>query len=147
MLLWSSSCKDDTTEVNVVAKTKTELLTESNWVLTSAKAEPAISIFGVPVAEFYALMLPCEKDDWQKFNMDNTLILDQGATKCGSDPQTKTTTWSFNADETMLTIDDQEHTLEELSATTLKISKQESGEDYGEDPPKMHKITFKYKHP
>jgi len=46
------------------------------------------------------------KDDIFTFNKDNTYTHDEGPEKCdSSDPQTNISSWSWNSDETILTID------------------------------------------
>ncbi len=72
----------------------------------------------------------CAKDDSYIFNKDKTSSQDEGATKCHpNDAQTKSGTWKFSSDETILTlttgkgssafsIDEQ---ILELSSSSLKL--------------------------
>lgn len=142
MVIFVHSCKDDTPPAS-----KTDLITASGWVMVSATVDPAIDLFGIKINDFFAQMDACDKDDIQIFMSNKTGTMDEGATKCdANDPQTESFTWSFNADETKITIDGDEATLEELTATTLKISSVVNGEDFEEEPPVDHKIVFTYKH-
>ena len=118
-----TSCKkkdEATPTVATHTPTKTELLTGKNWKLTSSIVSPAF--FGE--TDLYASMLSCEKDNITIFNSNGTVTDDQGATKCDpSDPQQSTTyNWSFNTDQTILTIDGDDGIIITLSTTTLKIS-------------------------
>ncbi|QQS27941.1 MAG: DUF5004 domain-containing protein [Sphingobacteriales bacterium] len=88
-----SSCTED--------KSNTELLTGTDWRITAWTVSPAI----LGITDWYANMEPCEKDDSFSFNSDGSASIDEGASKCDpDDPQTETGTWSFNSDETLLTI-------------------------------------------
>jgi len=81
--------------------------------------------------DMFAMMEDCEKDDTNKFNTDKTVVTDEGATKCdSSNPQKTTSTWSFNADETVLTITDDGDVITlsilELTDKVLKLKSTET---------------------
>lgn len=93
IMVFVSSCTED--------KSNTELLTGTDWRITAWTVSPAI----LGITDWYANMEPCEKDDSFSFNSDGSASIDEGASKCDpDDPQTETGTWSFNSDETLLTI-------------------------------------------
>lgn len=105
------SCKDNdsTPDPNKPAKTNTELLTDSSWILVSAQFNPPLvinlgpkidtfnNLFEVPLYE------DCNRDNRIKFNSNNTMTLDNGAKKCGSEPQTANDgIWKFiNSEKTI----------------------------------------------
>jgi len=93
IMVFVSSCTED--------KSNTELLTGTDWRISAWTVSPAI----LGITDWYANMEPCEKDDSFSFNSDGSASIDEGASKCDpDDPQTETGTWSFNSDETLLTI-------------------------------------------
>lgn len=114
------ACKKDSDPV--ATPSRTDLLTAKSWRLTTVTA----SLNGLPLP---ASSLPaCYLDDSFKFNADKTVIQDAGATKCSStDPQTQSGTWSFNNDQSKLTIAvtgsllNGDADIKELSSSTLRI--------------------------
>jgi hypothetical protein len=121
-----SACKKDENQ------TKTDLLSKSAWKMTAYTVNPAFPILDINGQitgysnDVFAQMDNCSKDDTYKFNSDNTMKLDEGASKCNSaDPQFTAGTWSFNTDETVLTIttdgDPTLNTIEVLTADALKL--------------------------
>jgi len=118
MILAGTSCSKDEDE-----KTNKDLLVGKNWKMTVLTINPAV--FGV--TDFYAVLDACTKDDLTKFNSDGTVNFDEGASKCDSgDPQTTYGTWSFNADQTVLSVTSEglteAYTISELTDTVLKFS-------------------------
>ncbi len=103
--------------------TRVDLLTAKSWRLSTA----TITANGFPIPS--SLVIPaCNNDDFYKFNADKTLIQDAGATKCNAtDPQTQAGTWTFNGDQSKLTIAipgnllSGEAEVRELTSTTLRI--------------------------
>jgi len=101
------------------AQTKTQLLTANNWVLTAIMS----STLGETDKDLFRILPNCIKDDFSKYNSNFTLIYDDGATKCNpSDPQTTNDVWSFNSDETILTVSGDPKKIETLNATVLIFS-------------------------
>jgi Lipocalin-like domain len=79
------------------SKTKTQLITNGSWRLTSAKVPGGTSILN--------FLDDCQKDNIYTFNADGSGTGDDGALKCNmSDPQTVAFTWNFQANETILFI-------------------------------------------
>lgn len=95
-----SSCKKDDDP------SKTELLTNKNWVMTAATVDPSIAVPGGGTTNnWYNQMAACLKDDIMNFKADKTFTLDEGASKCNvGDPQTLSGTWIFNPTETVVSI-------------------------------------------
>jgi len=85
------SCKK-----NSSGKTKTQLLTQSNWIFSNA------IVNGLDVSGF---LQSCQTDNILTFAANGTGIVDEGATKCNpTDPQTNPFTWSFMSNQTVLNI-------------------------------------------
>jgi hypothetical protein len=96
-LLFSSCGKD---------KTKTELLTGS-WKFTNA-VSGGTNVFSQQPA--------CSKDDVFTFLANGTSTIDEGPTKCyAADPQTRSSTWRWAANETELIL--RNDTMKSLSLT------------------------------
>ncbi|MEO6832751.1 MAG: lipocalin family protein [Chitinophagaceae bacterium] len=83
----------------------TAALTNGKWKLTAATT--SITVPGIPTQnmDIYGSMQACEKDNLLTFNANNTVTMDEGATKCDpSDPQTADAgTWTLSADNKTLT--------------------------------------------
>jgi hypothetical protein len=103
--------------VYIRIKSKTELLTGS-WKLTDAVSGGS-NVFSQQPA--------CSKDDVFTFLANGTATIDEGPTKCSTtDPQTRTTTWRWGANETELIVDNDIAKLISLTETTLVISQSSS---------------------
>ncbi len=124
--LFSSCQKDDDVTVN------TDLLTSSIWKMTAVTVDPAFPTFDYEgnitgsTNDFFSMIEDCLKDDTYSYNADKSLVLDEGASKCdNSDPQKVTGSWSFNSDETTLTITfdgyPQTMTIIELTDKVIKL--------------------------
>lgn len=140
-LLIPSCSKDEEDE----RSPKTELLTASAWKMTAYTVEPGFPTFDNEgnitgtTNDIFALFDSCEKDDTYQFNTDKSLIIDEGLTKCNSsDPQKTNGNWSFNTDESSLTITEevipQTVTIVALTQSVLKIKSTDTDEG----------ITFTY---
>jgi hypothetical protein len=83
---------------------KTDLLISGAWKFNDAGLD--IDNNGAIDIAFGAGTLPsCVVDNQGTFNANGTGVNDEGATKCNiTDPQTTTFNWSFQSNETMLTI-------------------------------------------
>jgi len=126
------SCKDDED-----SPSKTDLISKNTWKVTAFTVDPAYPIFDENwnitgySNDVFATMDDCSKDDTFKFNSDNTLKLDENASKCDpSDPQTSTGTWSFKSNEAILSFtidgDTQDFTILELTESVLKLKYSET---------------------
>ena len=117
-MLATASCKKDDDE----PEDRTALLVNVNWRMTSLKADPPVIIFGIPISDLYAQFDACDKDDITIFKSDGKVNYDEGATKCDpTDPQTTTGTWVFNTDKTVITLDGESWTIEELTKSKLRV--------------------------
>jgi len=95
-----SGCKKDDDPSN------TDNLTGKAWKITAFTVDPAINSGGTLITDYLSQLSDCEKDGTSTFNADKTYLDDEGATKCDpADPQTTAGIWTFNSDETILTID------------------------------------------
>lgn len=114
VLFGVAACKKD--------KSPTDLLTGTDWQMKGWTVTPPI--FGI--TDYYANAEACEKDDFLRFNKNGTVVFDEGATKCdAADPQTETSSWAFNSNETEITFDlnDDPTTfkIKELTEDTFKL--------------------------
>ena len=111
--------KEDTPAVTV------DLLTAKPWQVSTV----ALSDSGnpIPISQF---ITACQLDNTYKFNTDNTLLVDEGATKCNSsDPQNPTGTWAFaNSDKTKVSIVmpgsvfNGDFTIKAISASSMQLT-------------------------
>ena len=115
------------------APSKTDLLTDRNWIATAFTVSPGISFpGGITITDLYAQSRPCDRDDFVRFEKPNVFKNDEGATNCAqSDPQTTTGTWVFNQSQTIVTVTGpgspaQSYNITELTDTSLKYTVTES---------------------
>jgi hypothetical protein len=96
------NCKKDNTTNTPV--TKTDVLSggsSKTWVISKVTQQTA----GSQPVDVTSQVASCEKDNLYTYKSNGVYIQDEGATKCtNSQPQTITGTFSFNADETELTV-------------------------------------------
>ncbi len=94
-LLLFNACKKSSTGTG--DKTKTQLITQSSWRLTSATIPGGTSVLN--------FLEDCQKDNIYTFHSDGTGSADDGTLKCNTiDPQTVPFTWNFQTNETILFI-------------------------------------------
>jgi len=126
-ILFLTNCKKDTKDPDptpvVSTQTNTERLTGKNFKMTAATIDPSI----LGVTDYYSQLPDCQKDDLIRFDTPNIFKSDEGATKCNTnDVQTKTGTWVWSTDETIITVtrsgeDPQSWTVLINDGTTLKV--------------------------
>ncbi|OGX82747.1 hypothetical protein [Hymenobacter coccineus] len=117
------SCKKDDS-----APLRTELLIAKSWRM-SADVTTDVASGKTTTTDVYARLPTCKQDDFLVFNADNSLITDEGLTKCSTTlPQALTGTWSLNDDQTKLTSHAVSYSsfilladVVELSPTTLRL--------------------------
>lgn len=102
---------------------RTQLLTGKKWQLRNA----VFSYPGSQNIDYYALVPPCTRDDYWQFALPNSLITDEGLTKCSAAyPQTQAGTWEFSSTDTKLTLTDQNftnaYTILKLTSDSLNMS-------------------------
>jgi hypothetical protein len=114
------ACKKDD------SSSRTYLLTSKNWRVSAATN--TLIVNGQPVVtDTYATYPACDRDDFYRFNSNNSVVRDQGLLKCNaSAPQTVTGPWSFNSAQTQLSFlpigyATQAGDIIELSASTLHL--------------------------
>jgi hypothetical protein len=121
IILLSTSCakSDDNTSStptgsNTPPPTKTELLTDKNWVLA------ALTVNG---EDKLSTVRDCKVDDIHIFKTDITYTLDEGPTKCNAtDPQIAATSlWEFLDNETKIKFRRQIFKLVELTDTKFVV--------------------------
>lgn len=116
------SCKKN--KDTATTKTRTELLTTGTWKYTASVITPAYDYYGDgnAVTDIFSIMKPCEKDDYEIYKADGIWQYKEGATMCDpSDPQEFSDSWRFAANEKKLFVGSVEHTILELTQTTLKL--------------------------
>ncbi|OON70731.1 lipocalin family protein [Hymenobacter sp. CRA2] len=110
-------------------KTKTDMLTGKDWIMTAETVSPALRRQdGTLVTDVFATMDDCDKDDLLRFEKPSAYTLSEGASKCDpTHPQSYTGTWSFNSTETILstTLQGQpnsSYNIVEMNDNTMKLS-------------------------
>ena len=108
MLIWLTSCSENTDDINdsTLPVTRQNILVGKIWRISANTINPARAReAGRPaVNDWYADMLPCEQDAQKIYFFNGDLVFDEGPTRCeDSDVQTFTGSWTFNADETIIT--------------------------------------------
>lgn len=141
-----NSCKKE--ETTAKTKTKTELLTSAKWIGKSFTINPGIDIGGgVVITDFYTQLEPCDKDDYDKFEINGLGTSNEGALKCDpTSPQSTAFTWALKNNETVLTQDGEDGDLVTLNETDLIVSYIFDGADLGGTPGIKYKATLGYKH-
>ena len=121
LLFTLGSCKKETTPSSI---SKTKLLTQSTWKLTSVTT----STNGATPVEGISSYLPCELDNITTFSTNGVYSETEGLTKCdpAMDPDTVSSgTWVFATNETYLNVASLGYTTSlkmlTLDATTLKL--------------------------
>ena len=124
-----AGCKKDSPAATP-APTKTELLTNRNWVITAATISPGLPNpnGGSPITDLYVQFSTCDKDDFIRFEAASVFKEDEGATKCNSSStQTRVGTWAFGSNDTVITIggtvdNSGSYNVADLSDNTLKLT-------------------------
>lgn len=100
-LFIATGCKKD----EPATPDREALLTTGAWKLSAMTVDPAIDWFGTPVTNVYPQLPGCLKDDLTIFKANGTVNYDEGPSKCSpNDPQTTSGTWTFNPEQTVLSI-------------------------------------------
>lgn len=148
LILTTIGCKDEET---APIKTRTDLLTVSPWKLKAVIVEPGIDFLGTIITDFYAQVYEdCDKDNTEKYNTNGTIVYDEGKEKCDpTRPQTETSSWRFDANETKIILDSSEETtftIESLSDTEFKYSQTFDGDEVGGNPLVRYKFVWTFSH-
>ena len=127
LFLALSSCKKDKDP------SKNEMLTSGKWKVISSSISPPIDWDGDGDLDndLYSLMDACDKDNYTVFRPDGTIEENQGPTKCDPlDPQTDILIWSLKNNDTILVVDGEDYTIEQLDETTLRLKLSDAGIAY-----------------
>ena len=103
---------------------KTEILTTGKWRVVAMTVSPAMDADGDGDldTDLYVLVDACDKDDYSVFKTNGTIENNEGPTKCyPQDPQIEISTWAFKSNETILEVDGDDHIIEELNGTTMRL--------------------------
>jgi len=86
------------------ALTKTDLLTQSPWILTASIFDPPLQTDGGFIVNWYAVMRDCIRDDVFYYYPSGVYTNSEGASRCSpSDAEIwEVGVWTFNEDETKL---------------------------------------------
>jgi hypothetical protein len=110
------SCSDDPTD----DPAKREALTTGTWKLTAKRTDYQKD--GTYEEDTYAMFDGCLKDNIYTFQVDGTLVTDEGPVKCyDTNPQTQESTWTFSDNQRKLKLGTLECQIEELTQTTLTL--------------------------
>jgi hypothetical protein len=124
LFLFTACSKDD--DDTPPPPTKTQRLTAKQWRLTAQTINPGIQLEpgGPTITDLLVTYLPCQLDDFVKFNTNGTYSAEEGPTKCDpNDPQViETGTWIWNADETRIIITPAGGSTADLLVTSLTSS-------------------------
>ena len=107
---------------------KNSELIRGSWQLTALTVNPVIPIIG---SDIYAQFDACEKDDITIFEANGVVRFDEGASKCApNDPQTTTGTYTWNTDETIITVNDSSgatsYTVSSISNSQMVVTNTEN---------------------
>ncbi|WP_324678998.1 lipocalin family protein [Hymenobacter sp. GOD-10R] len=125
-----SSCDTNKDKEDVKPATKTEMLTDKNWMLSALTTTPARTLGGKQVTDLFPYVDECTLDDVLNFAKPNVYRFDEGTTRCSAqDQQSLTGTWAFREEESVLATQFpgyQENTYNvlELNNNTLKMKTQ-----------------------
>jgi len=101
----------------------TDKLTNGKWKLSASVAKFTFNGMEQTV-DVYGQLPDCDTDNEIEFKADGTLISDEADEKCNAnDPQQEVGTWSFNQDETEITVSgiDDNFTAEIIELTNSKL--------------------------
>jgi hypothetical protein len=106
-------CKKKEKDAPEPSRPKKELLITPTWKYSFATIYDNLDANG--------MIDPCEKDDTQKFYADNTCIRNDEGTRCNPTTEKKGT-WKLTDNDSKLIMDTVTFMVEELTASSLKIS-------------------------
>ncbi|PJJ53178.1 DUF5004 domain-containing protein [Hymenobacter chitinivorans] len=123
-----SSCTKDK-ENQPAPKTKTEMLSGKDWVLTGQTVTPGLRADdGTIVTDLFPYLDDCDKDDLMRYETSGSCVLNEGPSRCEpTSPQQYAGTWSFESNETVLktsiqSLGNSSFNLVELNDNSLKLS-------------------------
>ena len=86
------------------ALTKTDLLTQSSWIITASTFDPPLQTDEGSIVNWYALMQDCIRDDIFYYYPSGVYVNSEGASSCNPFDADiwEAGVWTFNDDETRL---------------------------------------------
>jgi hypothetical protein len=100
---------------------KKTALTTGTWKLTAYLTD--YNKDGTYEEDTYSILDPCLKDNIYTFQPDGNEITDEGPVKCFStNPQTSTSPWSFQDNQSKLQFEGITFQIEQLTTTSLKLN-------------------------
>jgi hypothetical protein len=106
------------------------LLTGKQWNLTSWISTPPYEVEGQLISNIYTLLPVCAYDDFYVFNIDGSVVKDEGVEKCNEyAPQTISGSWMINSGQTILKVtfdnDETNYMINEISDNFLILKTEE----------------------
>ncbi|PJJ53181.1 hypothetical protein [Hymenobacter chitinivorans] len=92
----SAGCKKEKTD------SKAALLLDKNWQVQAISITSTGAQAGT--VDGYALLQPCEKDNYLRFSADKTLEQNEGANRCADKPQQSKGSWDVHPDYTTISL-------------------------------------------
>lgn len=130
VLVYSACKKEDdntggnnnNTNNNPPQPTKKELITAKAWKYHSWTVDPALKdSMNNPITDYLAYLPACTRDNLIIFHTNANVDIDEGTTKCDpQDPQTKTASWFFMANETAVNMYNTVYTIDTLTKDTMR---------------------------
>lgn len=129
-LLIMACSKENTVNNNTVNKKGTkEMLMANNWIIAINNMLPGIIIGSDTITDIFAETAPCDKDDFLKFEENDSLIFDEGEIFCSkNDVQVSKGIYLIKDNEHFTTIfqkDTINYTILELNENALLVSYQD----------------------
>lgn len=146
LILSISSCKKD--DDTPASKSKQQLVSQKSWTISDVKMSPGITIQGFNITDAGMFIEECIKDNSYTFNLDSTITMNEGATKCSenSPQEVQDGTWVFNEDQSKMIFSDNEFlghlSMDELTENKLILSRTEFISDTTITIPGSSQITI-----
>ena len=124
ILVLSVSCETDP-----AAPSKKEMLS-GKWKVIAQTVSPGIDwdFDGDIDTDLYIILDACIKDNYGIFKPDGTGEDNEGPTKCDlTDPQTSSFSWSLKNNDSILVMDGDEFTIDQLTESTMKLRTSDGG--------------------
>ncbi len=125
ILLFAACKKDDntTTTPTTPATSKKTLIVDGKWQW-SGLAVVYNNNGKDSLVDGWSVVKDCDKDDFFTYTADGKGVIDEGSTKCDTDPQTKNITWELINNDTQVKVTDDKGpsilTIMELTTTQAK---------------------------